>query len=77
MWFCGLRGAMAYALALDAADTFKEEGEVILTMTVVIIALNVYKWFNIIFRFLFKVQLYNMFWKNVIFKRNQKRFNLK
>lgn len=41
MWFCGLRGAMAYALALDAADTFKEEGEVILTMTVVIIALNV------------------------------------
>ncbi|CAD8098143.1 unnamed protein product [Paramecium primaurelia] len=42
MWFCGLRGAMAYALALDAADTFKEEGEIILTMTVVIIALNIF-----------------------------------
>lgn len=79
MWFCGLRGAMAYALALDAADTFKEEGEIILTMTVVIIALNVI--YDLIcnykFRFLFKVQLYNMYWKNVIFKRNLKKFHLK
>ena len=41
MWFCGLRGAMAYALALDAADTFKEDGEIMLTMTVVINAFNV------------------------------------
>lgn len=41
MWYCGLRGAMAYALALDAADTFKEEGNIILTLTVVVIALNV------------------------------------
>jgi len=32
---------MAYALALDAADTYKEEGDVILTLTIVIIALNV------------------------------------
>ncbi|CAD8124125.1 unnamed protein product [Paramecium sonneborni] len=42
MWFCGLRGAMAYALALDAADTFKGEGEIMLTMTIVIIALNIF-----------------------------------
>jgi sodium/hydrogen exchanger 8 len=42
MWYCGFRGAMAYALALDAADTFNEEGKLILTLTVVIIALNVY-----------------------------------
>ncbi|CAD8118443.1 unnamed protein product [Paramecium sonneborni] len=42
MWFCGLRGAMAYALALDSADTFKEEGEIMLTMTIVIIAFNIF-----------------------------------
>lgn len=41
MWYCGLRGAMAYALALDAADTYKEEGDIILTLTIVVIALNV------------------------------------
>jgi len=37
---------MAYALALDAADTYKEEGDIILTLTIVVIALNVY---NIIY----------------------------
>lgn len=41
MWYCGLRGAMAYALALDAADTYQKEGDIILTLTIVVIALNV------------------------------------
>jgi NhaP-type Na+/H+ or K+/H+ antiporter len=33
MWFSGLRGAIAFALAIDAHNQFKENGDVILTLT--------------------------------------------
>jgi NhaP-type Na+/H+ or K+/H+ antiporter len=33
MWFSGLRGAIAFALAIDSLKRFKDNGDVILTMT--------------------------------------------
>tara|TARA_R110002050_G_scaffold51140_5_gene117812 strand:- start:2784 stop:2954 length:171 start_codon:yes stop_codon:yes gene_type:complete len=40
MWFAGLRGAIAFSLALDARDT-TINGEVILTTTLVIVMFTV------------------------------------
>jgi NhaP-type Na+/H+ or K+/H+ antiporter len=33
MWLAGLRGAMAYALAIKSVDDFPEMGDVILVIT--------------------------------------------
>ena len=41
MWFSGLRGAMAYALALNSVLTFGDEGKIMLTITLFFIAINV------------------------------------
>lgn len=41
MWYCGLRGAMAYALALDSTEAFPKDGEILLTLTIVMICFNV------------------------------------
>lgn len=42
MWFSGLRGAMAYALALNSAVIFVDDGEIILTLTILIVAFNIF-----------------------------------
>eukprot|EP00736_Rhodelphis_marinus_P003122 Rmarinus@m.22624 len=41
LWVAGLRGAIAFALALDAEEDFEEHGRVILTMTTLIVMATV------------------------------------